>query len=149
MTFLKEWTFSVCTTLVIAVVFSLFTPKGRMKDFYKIIISLFIFISFLYPFKSLDAADFDFSSADSISSINDGAQSSYEESINTQVKSVLTENGINGADVSSRVSFDMQSGEITVESVQIAISDEYNANEVENLVFEKIGINAKVIYVGQ
>ena len=50
MEFFKQWTIFVCMTVLMCVVFSFLTPKGSMGRFYKMIISLFIFLSFLYPF---------------------------------------------------------------------------------------------------
>lgn len=52
MDFLKEWTYTICITLIISVIFSILTPKGNMGRFFKIILATFIFLSFIYPFKS-------------------------------------------------------------------------------------------------
>lgn len=56
--FLKNWIFSVCLTLILAVIFSVMTPKGSLGKFYKMIISMFIFVSFLYPVSNAKASDF-------------------------------------------------------------------------------------------
>ena len=58
MDFLKNWIFSVCLTLILAVIFSVMTPKGSLGKFYKMIISMFIFVSFLYPVSNAKASDF-------------------------------------------------------------------------------------------
>lgn len=147
MEFLKQWTMCVCITLVISVIFSLFTPRGRMAGFYKIIISLFIFISFLYPLKSFDIDDFKADEIFSEYEYESAQETAYETMINNQVKSVLTENKVIGASVSSRIEID--NDEATVSYVQIAVPDEYEAEKIEEMIFNSLGINAEVIYIGQ
>jgi hypothetical protein len=147
MEFLKQWTLCVSTTLVISAVFSLFTPKGRMNTFYKLIISLFIFISFLYPLKSFDIEEFKVDAVFDEGNFADVEKSSYEIMINNQVKSVLEENNIIGANVSSDIKF--SNDEIEVNYVQIAVADEYDVNDIENMIFNSLGINARVIHSGQ
>lgn len=145
MEFLKEWSFCVCCSLVAAVILSLFAPKGRMNSFYKMIISLFIFISFLYPFKDFQAFELKIPEL----SVYEDVNSPYCIMAEKEIKKVLEENGIIGAGVICEVNSDYKTGEIEIVSVQISIPDEYDAKEVEKTVFEKLGINAKVIYVGQ
>jgi hypothetical protein len=147
MEFLKQWTLCVSTTLVISAVFSLFTPKGRMNTFYKLIISLFIFISFLYPLKSFDIEEFKVDAVFDEGNFADVEKSSYEIMINNQVKSVLEKNNVIGANVSSDIKF--SNDEIEVNYVQIAVADEYDVNDIENMIFNSLGINARVIHSGQ
>ncbi len=58
MDFIKQWTLTISATLIISIVFSLLTPKGNMGRFFKVVLAMFIFVSFIYPIKN---ADFDFS----------------------------------------------------------------------------------------
>ena len=147
MTFLKQWTMCVCVTLVIAVVFSLFTPKGNMKKFYRILISLFVFISFLYPLK--DVQRFDFSIPFNQEELFENERlAPFENEVNSQIKKLLKENGITGAVVSSNLSFKDDSS-LSIDEVRISIPDEYGKKETERLVFEKLGIKAKVINSGE
>jgi len=148
MEFLKEWTFCVCVSLVIAVILSLFAPQGRMKSFYKMLIALFVFVSFLYPFRHFRMPDFP--SAEKISPSFSASEegSSYELLINRQVTDVLTEKGIVGSSVSSSAHYDAQSGEITLHSVRVAVPDEYDTAEVQALLLEALGIHAEVIHIG-
>ena len=148
MEFLKEWTFCVCVSLVIAVILSLFTPQGRMKSFYKMLIALFVFVSFLYPFRHFKMQDFP--SADKLSTSFSVSEegNSYELLINRKVTDVLTEKGFVGASVSSRADYDVQRGEITLHSVRVAVPDEYDTAEVQALLLEALGIHAEVIHIG-
>ena len=145
MEFLKQWTFCVCVSLVCASVLSLFAPKGRMNGFYKMLISLFIFISFIYPFKDFKGVEFSIPEI----SVQEETANPYKKMAENQIKSALEEAGIIGADVACEVNYDYKSGEIELKSAQISVSDEYDKEEVGRIVFEKLGVNARVIYVGQ
>lgn len=149
MEFIKEWTFSICLSLMVAVVLSIFTPKGSLKRFYKILLSFFIVVSFLYPLKDFDFDIVDFNTLNSsiLTKIEDTRETSMTNSINTQVKSVLESKGIKDVSVNSDIG--MMNDEITINSVQVAVHDEYDLEAVEEVIFDEIGIKAKVIYIGQ
>lgn len=149
MEFIKEWTFSICVSLIAAVILSLFTPKGSLKKFYKILLSFFIVVSFLYPLKDLDTDFIDLENLNSgiEAKIESNMQTSMQHSVDNQIKTVLTQNGIMHATVESDISF--VNNEITVNHVQIAVSDEYDVDAVSDVVFDEIGIKAKVIHIGE
>ena len=142
MDFFKQWTIFVCMTVLMCVAFSFLTPKGSMGRFYKMIISLFIFLSFLYPF-SQSKINFDLPEIETANtySIND-------EMIESQIKTCLTENSIIGANVNcrSRINSD---NEIVVEKVVVSVSDDYDTATVQKLIFENLSINAEVVHIGQ
>lgn len=143
MDFVKSWTVSVCLTLIISVVFSLVSPKGTMGRFYKVIISVFIFISFIYPLTDFDFSDF---SADfNIESDYESAQENLTETqVEGIIKSVLLENSVEDAQVSCTVS---QNGdEIMIDEIEVAVSRDYNAEEVRRLLLDSAGVAANVIY---
>lgn len=144
MNFIKEWTICVCATLILSVIFSLLTPSGKLSGFYKIIISVFIFISIIYPFSNNTMPRFDFENIDEL--IVDESVNSNENFVNMLVKNSLEENDIIGASVSSEVS--MQDDEIMIDSIQVAVPDKYDINEVKDLLFDKMSINARVIHIG-
>lgn len=146
MEFLKQWTACICITLVVSVIFSLLTPKGRMQGFYKMVISLFIFMSFLYPFKSFDFKDFKISSSFNIEDVEDNNSKAVENMISTQIKTVLKKHNVNNASIN--VSVDYNGGEINVKDVTVAISDKYEIENVKTIIFDELGINAEVHYIG-
>ncbi len=146
MEFVKEWCLCVCISLIVAVIFSLFTPKGSMNGFYKILISFFVFISFLYPLKNADFGGFDIS--DTVIAENENNASPYCEMINSEVKSTLKSKGITGISVSSDVSVDYNSSEIDIKKVTVSVSDGYDKNEVKKIIFDSLGITAEVNGIG-
>lgn len=147
MEFLKQWTVCVCITLVVSVIFSLFTPSGRMKSFYKILISLFVFVSFLYPFSDFKGfeKELDFDSY-KISS-NQKYFGAYELMLESEIKSRLSENGVDCLDVECSV-VSVTDGEIEVKEVTVFVKSESDIKRAEDVVFESFGIKARVINSG-
>ena len=141
MDFIKSWTVSVCLTLIISAVFSLVSPRGTMGRFYKVIISVFIFVSLLYPFADFDfnelKADFDFESE-----LEDTGSDLAEMQVENIIKGVLLENGINGAQVSCTVI--QIPDEISVEDVSVIVPADYSASEVEKIIIDETGVAAQV-----
>lgn len=146
MDFLKQWTFCVCITLIVSVIFLLFTPKGKLGGFYKMVISLFIFISFLYPLSDFNFNDYDFDYSFSQNELDSSTQKSYETMLKTQLQSVLEQNKIYHSKIDCTVT--MKNGEVSVKNVVIAVGDEYELNDVKSIVFDNLGINSQVIHIG-
>ncbi|MBR3148800.1 MAG: hypothetical protein IKF64_01400 [Eubacterium sp.] len=148
MDFIKQWCASVCISLIVATVISMLSPRGSMNRFFKMMISVFIFISFLLPLQDFNGFEFDFSKI----GITNGLAQSQNETVGsmlcTEIIATLEQNGIEGADVNCDVNYRADSGEIEISDVQIAVSDEYEVNAVKKLVFDELGINARVIKVG-
>lgn len=141
MDFIKSWTVSVCLTLIISAVFSLVSPKGTMGRFYKVIIFVFIFVSLLYPFVDFDfndfKADFDFESE-----FESTEEDLAEMQVENIIKSVLSENNIEGAEVACDVF--QASDEISVENVTVTIPDKYDIDEVKQILLKETGVAAEV-----
>ena len=143
MDFIKQWTLTVSTTLIISIIFSLLTPKGNMGRFYKIILSVFIFISFVYPLTennfSISPPEFD----DTI--IVDEQQKSYENIVENTIKNKLNSAGYKNSSVSADISY--EDNLITVNKV--LIQDNYDINEVKSYIKKEMGYNPEVYYLGE
>lgn len=146
MDFVKSWTFCICITLIVSVIFSVLKPKGTMGKFYKVIISVFIFISFLYPLTDFNSADF---------RMNFNLESEYENlientakaEIENSVMAVLKENEIFNSSVSAQV---QQSGdEIIITRLLVSVTDNYSVDDVKELLFKNLGIVADVKRIGE
>ena len=145
MDFIKQWTFTISVTLIIAVIFSVLSPKGNMGKYFKIILAMFIFVSFLYPLKG---AHFDISMPMlDITEYEDMTQDAYENTISNFVKASLEKGGY--ASTVIDVSLSYNENEIDVNSLSIGILNEFNADEVKDYVFENTGFNAQVYYIGE
>lgn len=145
MDFIKEWTYTICITLVISVVFSLLTPKGNMGRFFKIILAAFIFLSFIYPLKS---AEIDFAFPEfSMEGMDTAQRETYESSIVTQVNQTLEAGGYNSCTVKSNIK--MKDNEIHITNLTVSIPSSYNKEEVKNYIFDSLGIHAEVYYLGE
>ncbi len=145
MEFLKEWTLTICITLVISVIFSVLTPKGNMGKFFKIILATFIFLSFIYPFKS-DEIDFSFPEF-SAEELAQEQKDTYEKTVTAQTLQALESQGYKSCSVKSRIS--LKDNEILIKSLTITAPDSYNKDEIKKYIFDTLGINAEVYYLGE
>lgn len=141
MDFIKNWVFCICITIIVSVIFSLVTPKGSMGRFYKIIISLFIFISFIFPFVDFDIDEFkvDFNLE---SEYKNTAESTAEIEVEQLVKNELEKNGISNASVLCNVT--LQNDEFYIDYVKIYVSKDYNCDEVKDIIYNTLGIISEV-----
>lgn len=145
MDFIKEWTFTICITLIISVIFSLLTPKGNMGRFFKIILATFIFLSFIYPLKSeeIDIAFPEFN----ISEFEAMERETYQDTVSMQVADALETAGYSSCTVKCSVS--LKENEIYINSLKVSIPSTYDKEEVKNYLFDSMGILAEVYYVGE
>lgn len=145
MDFLKEWTLTVCVTLIISIIFSVLSPKGNMGRYFKVIIAMFIFISFLLPLRNADF-DFEFPEFDS-AQFEDSRESAYESIIENSVKRTLDEGGYISSSV--YVKLDYNDNEIEIKKLEVGISDEFDKELVKKHIADKTGFNADVYYLGE
>lgn len=145
MDFIKNWVFCVCITIIISVIFSVASPKGAMGRFYKIIISLFVFISFIFPFTDFDIDEFrfDFKFENEYQSV---VEDTAVQKVEALVQNELINNGINNAAVSCDVT--KQGEELYINSVVISVSDSYDCEEVKKIIYNTLGIISEVKHIG-
>lgn len=146
MDYIKSWTFCICITLIVSVIFSILSPNGTMGKFYKVIISVFIFISFLYPLTDFSFDDFkiDFNFSTEYENL---VESSAKQEIEFSVSKVLTDNEIYNSSISAEV---RQNGdEIEINRILVSVTDKYNVDEVKDLLFKNLGIVAEVKRIGE
>lgn len=145
MDFIKSWTFSVCITLIISVIFSVVSPKGTMGKFYKVIISLFIFASFIFPLTDFDASDF-FRNVDFEAEYQNVVENTAQIKVKSIIEAELEKNGIKSAIVSCEAS--ESDNEISIDKVVISVADSYECEYVKDIVFNSLGIVAEVKHIG-
>ena len=146
MDYIKNWTFCICITLIVSVIFSILSPKGTMGKFYKVIISVFIFISFLYPLTdfSFDEFKIDFNFNTEYENL---VESSAKQEIEYSVGKVLTDNEIYNSSISAEVE---QNGyEVVINRILVSVTDAYDVEEVKALLFENLGVVAEVKRIGE
>jgi len=146
MDFIKSWIFCVCATLILAVIFSVLTPKGSMGKFYKIIISMFIFASFLYPISNARPDDFKINLPSFGAAYQTEFEAASKNNVEIIVENALREKGINGS-VSADI--DLDNDEIRINEVVVYVPDSCPAEDVKNYLFDKIGLVVEVKYVGE
>lgn len=145
MEFIKEWTLTVSVTLIISIIFSVLSPKGNMGRYFKIILAMFIFTSFIYPLSGADM-EFDFPVMDEIQ-YEDTQRETYENIICADVKSTLESGGYTSSKVTASIKY--SENEITVKELSVGITDNFDKDEVKKYVSDQTGFNAEVYYLGE
>lgn len=145
MEFVKEWTFMICITLISAVVLSMLSPKSTMGRYFKLILAVLIFVSFLHPLKNGNF-DIDFPEFDSLE-YSEKNNEAYENIISNKIESVLSKKGYEFTDVSCDIFYN--ENEIEVRSLKICITDSMNKEEVREYVRNETGFDAEVYYLGE
>lgn len=145
MDFVKSWTLNISITLIIAVALSLLTPKGSIGKFYKIILSSFIVFSFILPFVendiSVDLPVFDIVQTD------ENQRNMYEKMVENQIKDELIKNNYKSCIVNCKIS--IKGDEIYINKIQVSIPDTYEKEAVKKLIFDNLGLNSEVYFLGE
>lgn len=116
-----------------------------MGKFFKIMLAMFVFVSFVLP---LSNADFDFEvPAFSESEIADTQADAYENIVNSNIKSVLENGGYLSCVVQTAIR--CKNDEIEIISLDVGIVDEYDKDEVRHYISDSTGFNAEVYYIGE
>lgn len=116
-----------------------------MGKFFKVILAMFIFVSFIYPIKNADF-EFELPAFDEME-YQDTQEDIYEKIICQNIENTLNEGGY----LSSKVSADIKYAdeEIEVKSLEVGIMDEFNKDEVKRYLLDSTGFNAEVYYLGE
>lgn len=148
MNLIKEWTFCICSTVIVSVIFSLLAPKGGSGRFYKLVISLFIFISFLFPFTQIGDKKLDFNLDNINIEAENNTNSIAERVVKKEIITLLENNSVYSAGVncSSSVNAD---NEIMLNSVTVSVADEYDCDTVRQLIYDELSLNVRVIHIGE
>ena len=145
MDFVKQWSLTICITLIISVIFSILSPKGNMGKFFKIILATFIFISFIYPLKS-SSLDFDFPMISEFE-FEEQQQESYEQLVEGQISQTLEAGGYSACIIECEVEY--SNDEIIIEDLTVSIPKSYIADEVKAYIMDNLGMVAEVYYIGE
>ncbi|WP_296978652.1 hypothetical protein [uncultured Eubacterium sp.] len=148
MNLIKEWTFCICSTVIVSVIFSLLAPKGGSGRFYKSVISLFIFVSFLFPFTQIGDKKLDFNLDNINIEAENNTNSIAEGVVKNEIITLLENNSVYSAGVncSSSVNAD---NEIMLNSVTVSVADEYDCDTVRQLIYDELSLNVRVIHIGE
>lgn len=148
MNVIKEWTFCICSTVIVSVIFSLLAPKGAGGRFYKSVISLFIFVSFLFPFTQMGGEKLDFNLDNINIETENNTNSIVDGAVENEIITLLENNSVYSAGVncSSSVNAD---NEITLNSVTVSVADEYDCDTVRQLIYDELSLNVRVIHIGE
>lgn len=145
MDFIKEWTYTICITLIVSVIFSVLSPKGNIGKFYKIILSMFIFFSFIIPFAN-ENINISLPEMDNVIS-EQMQEDSYSAIIKNNVLTSLENGGYSGCVIDAGIR--LNDSEISINRLKVYIPDSYDKDIVSNYLYDNLGIVAEVYYIGE
>ena len=148
MNLIKEWTFCICSTVIVSVIFSLLAPKGGSGRFYKSVISLFIFISFLFPFTQIGDKKLDFNLDNINIETENNTNSIAEGVVKSEIITLLESSSVYSAGVNCSSSVNANN-EIVLNSVTVSVADEYDCDTVRQLIYDELSLNVRVIHIGE
>lgn len=148
MNLIKEWTFCICSTVIVSVIFSLLAPKGGSGRFYKSVISLFIFISFLFPFTQIGDKKFDINLDNINIEAENNTNSIADGVVKNEIITLLENNSVYSAGVNCSSSVNANN-EIMLNSVTVSVADEYDCDTVRQLIYDELSLNVRVIHIGE
>ena len=104
-------------------------------------------ISFIAPFK---ASGFDFN-LDGINTISEQQAENKEESYSAIIKSNIEKTLSDGnySNSKAKVKVKIKDDELYIKEADIYILNDYDKSEVQKYIFDKLGINAQVYYIGE
>ena len=92
--------------------------------------------------------NFDIDEYESISNVEiDSKEETYSDLIKSNIEKTLTDADYENSKV--KVTVKLKDDELYIQSADIYILDDYDSKEVKDFLFEKLGINAKVYYIGE
>lgn len=152
MEFIQSWTYSVCLTVLIACVFSILVPRSSVGKLMKMMIGVFIFVSFIVPFSDFDWSVFaqELSPSAAGSSIEEEYYDQNLQNIETAVENTvlqaLGQAGITGCTAEAQAVY--ADSYVEVERVTVCVPPGTDADSVRAVISEKTGINADIITGG-
>lgn len=115
-----------------------------MGRIYKVILALFIFVSFILPFKS---SDFDISIPEFDFSLYENQEESYKELVENNVRIALENGGYSSCIIDCDVEY--SNDEIIVNSLTVSIPAQYDREDVEKYIYDELGMIAEVYSLGE
>ena len=92
--------------------------------------------------------NFDIDEYESISNVEiDSKEETYSDLIKSNIEKTLADADYKNSKV--KVTVKLKDDELYIQSADIYILDDYDSKEVKDFLFEKLGINAKVYYIGE
>jgi len=147
---IKAWAALVAATSIVGTIFVAIIPSGKMKAAFSTLVALVLLCAVISPFSSGEKLDFDF--PDELFDFSDYEKQYSEKSdeaamavaksgFESAVKTAVTNLGYNLKKVSVKCD-----ETLSVKSVEISISGDFNKNEVESAI-ENICGKAEIIFV--
>ncbi len=141
MDLLKEWILNISLTLIISTALALIAPKDGAGRLFRIVLSLFILLSFIYPL----AENKDITFPDiRLEDTSEERSNTYESLTENEIIITLENSGYKGCE--SECNLSIKGDEIYIDKVTVIIPQRYDKEEVKDSIFNSLGIISEVQY---
>lgn len=151
----NSWALSAVAASTVAGVISLLAPSGNFEKTIKIVITLFILVSFVMPFVRSGSVSGVFESNEGIkefieeNELNNEVKSQVEDSLEnvivTQVEAFLSSSGVIFNYVEAKVNVD-EANNVFVKSITIYAEDFFETEEAEKFIIDNFGIKPDIVF---
>ena len=142
----NQWALTVAVAAVVGAIINMLSPKGSLGKSVRTAVSLFMLIAMLSPFVSeIDFSDFlSFSAAQyNGNDISETVKDEMKASVETEIRRILSDCGINSADVSIDITVDK--GTVTVGEIEIeAVGSAESMKAAEKRIKDEIGADVNI-----
>ncbi|MBQ6877853.1 MAG: hypothetical protein IJO22_05580 [Oscillospiraceae bacterium] len=153
---IKKWAFSVCCAAISGGILNFIIPKENNSKLFKSVFYVFFLSVIISPVSDIDLPDFKnigFSSeyaadSDELNAFSENSEKFIENKIYTDTEKILEESGCSAKDILVSVNIS-ENKSIDITKFVITFDDIVNTNEIQKIVFEKIGIEPEIILSGE
>ena len=149
--FLKNWVSSISISVIIASIFEMIIPEGKLKKYIKVILGIYIVLCIISPFvNSKELFSFDISkeiekyeskSSKTIDNVKDNIQEIYLETFEEEMISNIEKQGFNVRSCLVDATFEGTKDDIGIRKITIVLSsknDNYYLKDVDEIGIKRV-----------
>ena len=149
-----DWVIYICISIICGTIFYMLVPGGNMEKTMKLVLNVFLISSLVSPLvKNFNCQDISnnlskiYNSDDINMRYNEYLKKTDQEKLKSALKIVLAKSGYKFLDISIDISKDNSK----VKNVYLKIDkgQNYDANQIKQIVQKETGIDPKIIYYQQ
>ena len=149
-----DWVIYICISIICGTIFYMLVPGGNMGKTMKLVLNVFLISSLVSPLiKKFNCQDISnciskiYNSDDINMYYNEYLKKTDQEKLKSALKIVLAKSGYKFLDISIDISKD--NSKVKNVYLKIAKDQNYDANQIKQIVQKETGIDPKIIYYQQ
>ena len=149
-----DWVIYICISIICGTIFYMLVPGGNMEKTMKLVLNVFLISSLVSPLmKKFNYQDISnclskiYNNDDINTCYNEYLKKTDQEKLKSALKIVLAKSGYKFLDISIDISKD--NSKVKNVYLKIAKDQNYDANQIKQIVQKETGIDPKIIYYQQ